>query len=221
MSQINPIHTFLPSFSQIHSYIILPSIKKLRGPSLCSQQPTICPEPDKSNPHLPTLLSDPLIYYPPNRDTKSSPPCQKSLLFMFCSVLSAAFHSSHSALYSASYQQNCHMVAAHKNERMQGYNCPQTSIHANSDAMSLFQQSNSHATKKKSSTQPKVQLHRIMKNYKLPGIPTTRCLKYPTRNWSVSQKNTTWKTRYEDSILLVCVYKSLKCQEPPMQQHSV
>jgi len=76
------------------------------------------------------------------------------------------------------------MVAAHKNERTQeGYNCPQTSIHANSNAISLFQQSNSHATKKKSSTQqPKVQLRRIMKNYKLTGISTTRGHKYPTRN---------------------------------------
>jgi hypothetical protein len=67
---------------------------------------------------------------------------------MLCGVLSAAFYSLHSALCSASYQQNCHMVGAHKNERMQeGHNCPQTSVHANSNAISLFQQRNSHATK--------------------------------------------------------------------------
>jgi len=142
---------------------------------------------------------------------------------MLCSVLSAAFYSLHSALCSVSYQQNCHMGAAHKNERKQeGHNCPQTSVHANSSAISLFQQSNSHATQKKSSTQqPKVQLHRIMKKYKFTGIPTTRDHKYPTRNCSVSQKNTTRETRSEDSILLVCVHNSLKCQEPPIQQHSV
>ena len=62
---------------------------------------------------------------------------------------------------------------------------------------------------------------KIMKNYKLTRIPITRDHKYPTRNSSVSQKNTTWETRYEDTILLVCVHNSLKCQEPPTQQHSV
>jgi hypothetical protein len=68
---------------------------------------------------------------------------------MLYSVLSAAYYSSHSTLCSAGYQQNCHVVGAHKNERTQeGHSCPQTSIHANSNAISLFQQSNSHATKK-------------------------------------------------------------------------
>jgi hypothetical protein len=76
--------------------------------------------------------------------------------------------------------------------------------------------------KKKSSTQqPEDQLCRIMKNYKLTGIPTTRVHKYPTRSCSVSQKNTTQEKRSEDSILLVCIYNSLKCREPPIQQHRI